>query len=186
MRGHEVATARQKLYDVETFQAFIKLPENADGLFELIDGEILEVSPGRTRNSEIGLIIASTVRPFCRERSLPCHISGSDGAYNIHGNVVAPDFAYKTTPMSEDYPDLVPPLWVVEIISPTDKAQNIRKKRQIYIQANILYWELYPEVRSIDVYAPGQPMKTMGMNDILDGGEVLPDFRLAMKDLFEG
>lgn len=180
-----MAIARQKLYTLEEFQDHVAQPENADKLFELINGEIAEVLSGSTRNSELGLIVASAVRLFCREYNLPCHTSGGDGTYNIQGNVVAPDFAYKTTPMSDDYPDPEPPLWAVEIISPTDKAPAIRKKRQIYLQAGILYWEMYPESQSIDVYAPGQPTRTIEIDGTLDGGSVLPDFRLAVKDLFE-
>lgn len=67
---------------------------------------------------------------------------------------------------------------------PTDKGVDIRNKRQIYLQAGILYWEMYPLKQSIDVYAPGQPMRVFSINDTLDGGEVLPGFTLAVKDLF--
>lgn len=56
---------------VEDFEAFIARPENAGRLFELIDGGITEVSPGRTRNSEFPFIIAFVVRAFCRENRIP-------------------------------------------------------------------------------------------------------------------
>ncbi|MFO7321548.1 MAG: Uma2 family endonuclease [Chloroflexota bacterium] len=95
-----------------------------------------------------------------------------------------PDFAYKPTPMSDEYPDPDPPLLAVEIVSPTDTANVIRAKREIYRQANILYWELYPQSRSIDVYAPGKPATTVGEDGVLDGGEVLPGFTLALGELF--
>src|SRR5215207_2321977 len=143
---------------LEEFEHLIALPENEDRLFELIDGEMIEVSPGRTRNSGFSYLIAFRVQLFCHERGIPCYISGEAGAYRIGDHVVAPDLAYKPTPLSDNYPDPDPPLWVVEIISPTDKATDIRDKRQIYIDAGILYWEFYPDRRSIDVYAPGQPL----------------------------
>jgi Uma2 family endonuclease len=173
-----------KSVTLEEFKRYVAQPENAGRLFELINGEIVEVSPGRTQYSEFGHLIAVAVRLFCKERHLPCHTSGGDGAFRIQGHVVTPDFAYKRTPMSEDYPDPESPLWVVEIISPTDKAGDIREKRQIYRQAGILYWEIYPQSRSIDVYAPGQPMKTLGMSDTLNGSDVLPGFKLAVEELF--
>jgi Uma2 family endonuclease len=169
---------------LDEFKDFVSRPENSESLYELINGEIIEVSPGRTINSEFEHIIAFAVRLFCREHNLPCHTSGGDGAYAIQGNVVAPDFAYKRTPMSSEYPDPVAPLWTVEIISPTDKADEIRRKRQIYVRAGILYWEMYPLSRSVDVYAPGQLMKTVEIDGTLDGGDVLPEFILLMKDLF--
>lgn len=180
---HKMATNIKSLA-LDDFAEFIAQPENADRLFELINGEIVEVSPGRTRNSEIGHWIAVAVHLFCREHNLPCHTSGGDGAYKINGNVAAPDFAYKRSPMSDEYPDPEPPLWAVEIISPTDKAADIRKKRKIYQQAGILLWEIYPQSQSIDVYMPGQPLREAGIEDSLDVGNILPEFKLAVRDIF--
>jgi Uma2 family endonuclease len=179
-----VTSERTKPITLEAFREYVERPENSAGMFELINGEIIHVSPSRTRNSEFPMRLALVVGIFCREHNLPCHISGADGAYIIDGNVVVPDFAYKPTPMSDEYPDPEPPLWVVEVISPTDKAPDIRAKRQIYIQAGILYWELYPQSPSIDVYAPGQPTRTIELDETLDGGDVLPGFKVPVRELF--
>jgi Uma2 family endonuclease len=167
----------------QEFEAFIQQPENADKLFELIHGEIGEVSPGRTYYSGIGIIVATAVRSYCREHELPCYISGEAGAYYIDGHVVVPVFAYKQTPLSEEYPDPAPPLWVVEVISPTDKANDVRNKRQIYLDAGILYWETYPKSQRVDVYAPNLAMQTVGVDGILTGGNVLPGFSLSVREL---
>ena len=170
---------------LEDFKQFVNQDENAGRLFELINGEIVEVMPGRTSNSQIHDVIVAAVRPFCKTHDIPCYTSSADGAYNVLGHVFAPDFAYKRTPMSDDYPDPTAPLWVVEIISPTDKAEDIRSKRQIYRQAGILLWEIYPQDQSVDVYSPGQPMRTYGIEETLDGGSVLPQFTLSARELFE-
>ncbi len=166
------------------FEQFIMRTENIDRLFELINGEIVEVAPARTRNSRFGLIVAGSVYRFCEDHQLPFDASGADGTYDIQGNIVAPDFAFKHTPMSDDYPDPDPPLWAVEVISPTDKATEIRKKREIYQRAEILLWEMYPQSQIVDVYAPGKPLKTLGIDATLDGGDVLPGFTLSVKKLF--
>jgi Uma2 family endonuclease len=172
------------LYTIEDFLQFITQPENEDRSFELIDGEIIEMSPGRTSNSEYRDLIAFAARAFCHEHKLPCYTSGEQGAYNIQGNVAAPDFAYKSTPMSDEYPDPVPPQWVVEIISPTDKAKDIRAKRNVYRRAGILLWEIYPESRSVDVYAPGKEVQVFGIDNVLDIGDILPGFKLPVRDIF--
>jgi Uma2 family endonuclease len=168
----------------EEFDQFLQREENSDRLFEHIDGEIIEVTPGRTKNSGIGHVLSFLVRSFCLERVLPCYISGEASAYRVQGNTVVPDMAYKQTPLSDDYPDPVPPLWAVEIISPTDKPFDIRNKRNLYLAAKILYWEVYPERQSIDVYAPDKPVRTLGIGETLDGGDVLPGFTLPVRDLF--
>jgi Uma2 family endonuclease len=87
--------------------------------------------------------------------------------------------------LSDDYPDPEPPLWVVEVVSPTDKAPDIRAKRQIYRKAGILLWEMYPQEQSIDVYTPGKPMRTLDINDMPDGGDMLPGFTPAVREIFE-
>ncbi len=175
---------KSKLYTMDEFKEFVARPENADRLFELINGEISEVMPGRTRYSEYREIISFAVRLFCREHNLPCHTSAEAGAYDVLGNALAPDFAYKRTPMSDDYPDPVAPEWAVEIISPTDKTPAIEKKRKIYQRAGILLWEMYPKPQTIDVYAPRKKKRTFGIEDTLDGGDVLPGFTLPVQEIF--
>lgn len=177
-----MVTREKQAVTADEFEAFVA--EHSGRMFERIHGEIIEVSPGRTSNSALEHKLAILVWLFCRDHDLPCHTSGGDGAYNIQENVIAPDFAYKCTPMNDIFPDPEPPLWAVEIISPTDKAPDIREKRHIYLQAGILYWEMYPQSRSIDVYAPGQPVRRFGIDDRLDGGAVLPGLEIAVKDIF--
>ena len=171
-------------YTFEDFQQFAALPENEDRLFEFINGEIIEVLPEPTWYSELGHKLTFPVYLLCKSRNIPCYTSGEQGTYRIQGHVVVPDFAYKHTPLSKDYPDPVAPEWAVEIISPTDKAGKIRAKREIYQAASILYWEIYPDLERIDVYAPGQPAHSFGIDDVLDGSEVLPGFTLAVHELF--
>lgn len=179
-----VAPEKNKLYTMDEFMEFALRPENADREFEFINGEIVEVMPSRTYNSGFSIRIATRVEMFCEQNNLPCYISGEAGAYRVGGNVVVPDFAYKRTPLSQEYPDPEPPLWVVEVISPTDEPGNLKKKRKIYRQAGILLWGLDPDQQTIDVYAPGQEKRTHGMDDTLDGGDVLPGFTLAVRALF--
>ena len=186
----------RQLVSLEEFLDFVAQPENADRLFEFIDGrivekgelihgEIAEKMPGRASNSAIHTWIAFFVRLFCREHQLACFITTADGAFNVLGRVYAPDFAYTTTPFTGEYPEPVAPLWVVEVISPNDQPLDIRAKRQVYLQAGILYWELYPEDRSVDVYAAGLPMRTFRAGDAIDVGDLIPGFKLSLSELFE-
>lgn len=175
----------KQLITIGEFVQFAEQPENAEREFELINGEIVEKMPGTTRNSSIAIWIGFFVRLFCRERKIPCYITGEHGTYNILGHAFAPDFAYKQTPTSAEYPDPNAPLWVVEVISPNDKPLGIRAKRMIYLAAEILYWELYPEDQSVDVYTSGQPMRTYRVGDVMDVGDLIPGFALAVSELFE-
>ena len=179
-----MALSQQRVWTIADFQEFVARPENSDRLFELINGEIVEKMPGRTSNSGIPMLIGGHVFAFCRQHNLPFYTSGADGAYRILEHVLAPDFAYKRAPLSDDYPDPVAPEWVVEVISPSEKPDDIRAKRLIYLAANILYWEIYPKSRSIDIYAPGQPLKTVEADGTLQVGEVIPGLTIAASQIF--
>lgn len=175
--------AREKV-TLEYFKQFVEQPDNAGRLFELINGEIVEKMPGTTRNSAISANLIGEVRPFCKQHGIPCFVTGEAGTYLVLGHALAPDFAFKQSPTTAEYPDPVAPLWVVEVISPNDKPRDIRAKRTIYLQAGILYWEAYPDEKSVDVYTPDQPVQTYGIEDTLEV-DLLPGFRLAVRELFE-
>ena len=169
----------------EEFLEFVHRPENVDHEWEFINGEIVEKMPGRTSNSGIAMILAILAGSFCKTNGLPAFISGEAGAYRIGESTVAPDFAYKTTKFSGDYPDLVPPLWVVEVISPTDEVGKIRDKRNIYREAGILFWEIYPEDFLVHIYEPNRSLTLARMGETVDLNDVIPGFSIAVADLFE-
>lgn len=174
---------RQQNPSIDEFIAFAMLPENAERNFEFVDGEMIEKMPGTTENSTLAFYLGFVVQSHCEKNNIPCYISGEAGAYRIGQNVLAPDFAYKPTPATNEYPDPIVPLWVMEVISPNDKPTAIRKKRQRYLEAGILLWELYPDERVIDVYAPGQPLATYGVGATIPVA-VIKDLNVEVAKLF--
>ena len=178
-----VFQAPSKPMTLDEFTAYVLLPENAERNFEFVDGEIIEKMPGLTENSGIAYNIGIETAIHCRQNNLPHFLTGEAGAYRIGDSTLVPDFAYKTTPLSNQYPDPVPPLWAVEVISPNDKVRDIRKKRQRYLEAGILLWEVYPDERLIDVYAANQPVKTYGLQDVIEVS-VIADLKIEVAKLF--
>jgi Uma2 family endonuclease len=169
---------------LEQFTEFVYLPENASRVFELINGEIVEKMPGRATNSAISATLIGLAFSFCKQHQLPCVITGEHGTYSVLGHPLAPDFAYRTQPLTGAYPEPEPPLWVAEVISPTDEPGRIAAKRQIYLQAGILYFEVYPDDQAVDVYAPGQPPRRHVVEDVIDLGSLIPGFTLGVQDIF--
>jgi Uma2 family endonuclease len=81
---------------------------------------------------------------------------------------------------------LVPDL-VVEVVSPTDKYSDIDEKVDAYLLDGVrLIWVLDPQRRKAAVHAPDQeqPIHLAG-DAVLDGGDVLPGFQIALTKLFE-
>lgn len=177
---------QKKLYTVEEFERWMSLPEQAGRRFELLDGEIIEV-PSNPYSSQIAAFIIAALLAFVRPRKLG-HVTGEGGGYIVAGARLAPDVAFVSIARQESlakqgYNPVAPDL-AVEVVSPTDEPDDIEKKLKKYMAANVLVWLVYPEWRRVDVYEPGQTVKSVGLDGTLDGGKVLPGFTLAVRDIF--
>jgi Uma2 family endonuclease len=74
----------------------------------------------------------------------------------------------------------------VEVVSPNDDNEKLLIKVSNYLAAGTVVWIVRPGTQKVEVHAPGQPVKVLGIQDTFDGGQVLPGFKLAIKDLFAG
>jgi Uma2 family endonuclease len=78
-------------------------------------------------------------------------------------------------------PDLV-----IEIISPSETAKSIAEKVSDYLQAGTrLLWLVYPERQEVQEYRLDQPFHIYRIDEELDGREVLPGLRYALRELFK-
>ena len=79
------------------------------------------------------------------------------------------------------------PELVAEINSPTDTTERIHDKIEIYRKAGVrLIWSIFLLDEYVLAYRMGQPDKQyLGLDDELDGGEVLPGFQLRVRQLFD-
>ncbi len=176
-----------KRYTVEEFDQFVNLPENADKLFEFIGGESVEV-PSNPYVSEIAALIIFFIQLHLREQGIKGHVTGEAGGYMVSGERYAPDVAFisraKQPELARQGYNPNPPDLAVEVLSPTDTDRHLRIKITNYLLAGTVVWVVHPDNREVEVYVPGQPVKIVDVNGTLDGGEVLPDFSLMVKEIF--
>jgi Uma2 family endonuclease len=79
--------------------------------------------------------------------------------------------------------ELVPDL-AVEVISPTDVAESLIEKVAEYFKAGVrLVWVVYPRQALVHVYESFTSVRILTRADTLDGGAVLPGFRLPLAEL---
>lgn len=72
-----------------------------------------------------------------------------------------------------------------EILSPSNTASGVQEKVLEYLDAGTrLVWVIDPRTRVVNTYRSRTDVRLLGELDELDGGEVLPGFRLPVKDLF--
>jgi Uma2 family endonuclease len=79
--------------------------------------------------------------------------------------------------------DVVPDL-AVEIVCPKDLAEYLMGKVNDYIEAGVrLVWVVYPRLWLVHVFESFTSIRVLERADTLDGGIVLPDFRLPLNEL---
>lgn len=176
-------------FTVADFDEFVELPENADKLYEYIGGEVVEV-PSNAYASKISATILFFIMLFVRENQIGGHVTGEAGGYFVSGERYAPDVAFIS---SIKQPELAkrgynpnPPDLAVEVDFPSSETSRdtLRIKIGNYLAAGVVVWVVNVEQKLVEIYAPGQPVKVIGVDGTLDGGDVLPGFTLAVKDIF--
>jgi Uma2 family endonuclease len=164
------------------------------GDYELIRGELREVSPSSAEPTIVGLRLGSLLYLQVHDRNLGW-VSGADGGYVLFSDrktVAAPDIGFirrERIPASFDFQHYfpVPPDFAIEVVSPSNTYAEAIAKVELYLEAGVpLVWLVMPRRRAVTVYRPGQEPVTMVEGDELDGGDVVPGFRLSVGDLFAG
>jgi Uma2 family endonuclease len=176
----------ERLYTVEEFAA---LPD--DGRFyELVDGRMIEVTPVDPGHSFISARIARLLDSFVDD-SGSGRVSVEQAGYVLSTDppvVRAPDVAFirsdrldrRVGAFIEGAPDLV-----VEVMSPSDSAVELSEKIDAYFAAGArLLWVVYPRQRRIAVYSSPLRSQIVTEADTLDGGDVLPGFRIPVRKIF--
>ena len=80
----------------------------------------------------------------------------------------------------EGAPDLA-----VEVLSPTNQAAEMGRKVADYLAAGSrAVWVVDPDARTVAVHRPGVRSRPHEGDDVPDGGDVLPGFRMATQRIF--
>lgn len=106
----------------------------------------------------------------------------------VSGERYAPDVAFISfakqkklarTGYNPNAPDLA-----VEVLSPTDSEKKLSVKVSNYLAAQTSVIVVYPEEREVAIHKPGEPVVILGIEDSLTIESVLPNFKVAVKDIF--
>ena len=184
------AIAPPRLMTAAEFQALAKVPGRR---YELIRGVLKEKAVGTGLAHSINLSFAHF--------ALFPHTAGADNGllcigepcYRVGRNpdtVLCPDMAWiapgRIPPGTTGYPELTPDL-CIEVASPSNARADrlLADKAQMWLDFGAReVWVLNPEDTTVTRYRPGQPPAMLDEDDILDGGELLPGFSIAVWRLF--
>jgi Uma2 family endonuclease len=158
----------------------------------LIDGELHRMPGAGGTHGALHMFLGAHLVPFVISRKLG-RLYADTGfiLFPDRDTTLFPDIAFVRTEKipslerEEKFLRLVPDL-AMEIVSPTDYPKLLDEKLSAYMDARTPgVWRFYPRARSIRVFRPGKEMVILGPEDILDGEDILPGFRIRVADLFK-
>src|SRR4051812_44329256 len=138
-------TAR-KLMTADEFWEFVHRPENLDRDFDLIRGEVVEVSRPRTPHGIICSRLVFRLQEYAERRGQGYVTCGDTGVVLAEDSVVGPDVAYFTD--ANKFEDVHPkwgdvaPVVAVEVSSPNDRPGRVNAKIREYLAHGVkIVWQ---------------------------------------------
>lgn len=169
------------------------MPDVPGKQLELVRGELVEVpTPGAIHNMIVGLMYR-LISTFASDHRLGV-VFGDNMGYVLHrgpDTVRIPDVSFVAW---EHVPEtgipegswLIPPDLAVEVVSPTDNANDVYDKAREYVESGVrVVWVFWPKRRSVSVHTRDAKTAELGPDNELDGGDVLPGFSVRVGTLFE-
>lgn len=163
------------------------------GQRELVEGKIKELPPahGRT-HGRIECLVADRIGAFAKAQNLGEIMVGGVGVYTARDpdSVRAADVLFISHERLEQgqpggFLD-VPPELIVEIMSPTNSWEDMRRKLQEYFDVGVdAVWIIEPSNRAVQVYRGVDEVQTLEGGDTLTGDGPLDGLTIDVDILFE-
>jgi Uma2 family endonuclease len=174
-----------------TAEDLMALPDDGTR-YELSRGVLICMSPAAYWSGKIGGRIARKMGNFAEEHGLgECGVP--DTGFRLSRNpdtVREPDVWFirsdrlPTREAESEYFD-GPPDIAGEVISPTDRFEDVMRKVRDYLDAGTrLVWAFDPGPRTTLVFRPDGSFAFVDEDGILDGEDVLPGFTLPLKEIW--
>ena len=160
--------------------------------FELVNGELVERNMG-WNSSWVGGRVHHKLSGFCDAHKTGL-VAPGDASYQCFADapekVRRPDVSFlakgRVPPVGQReghcrvHPDMA-----AEVISPNDSYVDVEEKVHEYLEAGVrLVWVINPQLRTVRVHRADGTITDLGDNDELTGEDVIPGFRVAVRDVF--
>ncbi|WP_439631530.1 Uma2 family endonuclease [Gemmata sp.] len=159
-------------------------------LYELVDGTLVEKGMGH-KDSVLSFELGKWLGIFLQQHDLGYCTTADDLVRVNAKRVRGPDLTFvswksrpeRTIPqeqISKQVPDLA-----VEVLSPGNTRKEMRIKLKEYFGGGVkLVWIIDPKTRTAEAYTAPDAKTAVPADGALDGGDVLPGFRLPLAQLF--
>jgi Uma2 family endonuclease len=171
-----------------TAEQFDALPEEEGRKWELLDGELIEVSSATPKHNRILMRLAGLLESFAQAKKLGVVLPETDLAVRANTRL-RPDFGFFSaetwrTVDLDRVPGVQTPDIAAEIISPTETATTSHRKIEAYRKWGVQeVWLIDTDIMTLFVHT------LAGAQRLSEGAfltsEFVPGWRLQIADLFE-
>lgn len=168
---------------------------------EVVDGEVIMAAAHARRHSRIIARLTRKLDPFVHKNKLgellgeSSYVLDGDPRSKWVSGARIPDLsfisrerveAHDTAHPDEDEPWWLAPDLAVEVISPTDRYDDVSQKVADYLRFGVrLVWVIDPAGKSVRVHSPGEPLgHSLGVKDKLTAEPVIDGWSMKVSDLF--
>ncbi|MGH7587481.1 MAG: Uma2 family endonuclease [Gemmatimonadota bacterium] len=156
---------------------------------ELVRGDVVREPLAGFEHGVVAARIASCLQTFVRRHRLG-KVVGASGfvLFDDPPTVRAPDVAFvardRLPADPRGFARLAPDL-AVEIVSPSNTISELQEKVFDYLDAGTpLVWVVEPRGRTVTVYRSRDEIRILTSGQEIEGGEVLPGFRIEVSEFF--
>ena len=182
-----MATSDTKLMTAEEL-----LNMSKDGYrYELVRGVLRKMAPAGRVHGKRGNRVNYSLSAHVYQNDLG-EVYLAESGFHLEtdpDHVLAPDIAFVTREQEDAFPDVDgffpgPPDLAVEVISPSDRLTEVAEKVREWLNAGArMVIVVNPRDRTVQVHTP-DTVVTLTEADTLDGGDVVPGWRLPVADIF--
>jgi Uma2 family endonuclease len=178
---------------IQTTTADDLLRMRDDGFrYELVRGELRKMSPAGHKHGRIAGNITASLGPHVVANQLG-RVYVADAGFLIASDpdtVRAPDAAFVSQKRLDEVGDVEgywpgAPDLLVEVISPGDTYTEVEEKVLEWLEAGArMVVVVNPRKHAVTVYRSLTDIVVLTENDTLDGGDVVPGWTMAVKEIF--
>jgi Uma2 family endonuclease len=182
----------EKLYTADEFEQMPQFYER----YELIEGRIIEKPMPFFEHGYIAVVFTDAYKEFDPKKKLG-HMQSETTIKLNRLNRPVPDVSYWTAERrptkkirSAPEPDLAIEIWSEHDWETAQRMKTAREKCERYILNGVkLVWAVNPKNQTVEVYRPGDDgtaqVEILGIDAVLDSGEVAKGFSIPVRRLFE-
>ena len=171
------------------------LHQPSDGYrYELVKGELKKIAPAGNEHGNLAMDFGTFLNVYVKANKLG-KVYAAETGFKLSTDpdtVRAPDVAF----ISQKRLDEVGPVrgyWpgapdlAVEVVSPGDLYTEVSEKVAEWLGAgSLMVVVVNPRNKQVLVHSSPTDVKVLGLGDTLEGGKVVPGWRLSVEELFGG